>query len=472
LDDRERIAAEALRILEEVGVRFPSEMALDTLEAGGADVLKDNQIARIPSKLVKRALDLCPKEVRFGARDTGWDFSLIGGSGAGRPSLYNLDGCGVFTLDHVTRTRRPAVLADVAAAARVFDELETGLLAWPPVSPEDVPAAQSSIISTATVMMNTSKHVMDEVKTRAEVPFAVELSSALAGGRENLARRNMYSVTYCTVSPLTHDGSMMEATMDISRFGVPVLVYPTSATGTTGPASLFYNVALAVAEALSCIVLFQLYSPGCPIVMGAAMGAVNVRTGAFSYGMPETALQLMAVSEMCEHYGMPSFCAGLTADAKTPGIQASIEKFLTAAPLVLSGTGMINGIGLLECGMTLSLEQMVIYDETAKLIRRFREGIDVSPSKNLFEDVMAVGPGGHFLKRKSTRALFRSDEYYGSNLLDRGTYEDWIADGGRELTDRAHERVAAILESEQRLPMDAVLEKQIKEIMAEANAKL
>jgi trimethylamine--corrinoid protein Co-methyltransferase len=141
-------------------------------------------------------------------------------------------------------------------------------------------------------------------------------------------------------------------------------------------------------------------------------------------------------------------------------------------PLVLSGVGMVNGIGLLECGMTLSLEQMVIDDEIAKLIRRFREGIDVSSEKNLFDDVMAVGSGGHFLKRKSTRALFRSDEYYSSDLLDRGAYEEWMADGCRELTDKAHARVASILGSEQRLPMDSGLEKQIREIMDEANAEL
>ncbi|MDR2487374.1 MAG: trimethylamine methyltransferase family protein [Clostridiales Family XIII bacterium] len=466
-EERVQIHGEALRILEEVGARYPSEEALALLAGGGAVVDWDTQVARLPRGLVESALALCPREVRFGARDPAWDFALPSGM-----PLYNLDGCGVFTYDYGTGLRRSAVLRDVSDAARVFDSLAMGWLAWPPVSPGDVPIAPRSIVSTATVMKNCSKHVMDEVKTRAEVPYAMALSGILAGGTEQARERPMYSATYCTVSPLCHDPAMMEATMDLSAYYAPILVYPTPASGTTGPASLYGNVALAVAEALSCVALFQLRSPGCPLVMGAAMGSVDGRTGAFLYGAPETALQLAAVAEMCAFYGMPSFVAGCTADAKMPGIQSAIEKMVTSLPAVLAGAGMLNGFGLLECGMTLSLEQMVIDGEIALLNERLRRGIDLAPEKNLFDDVQAVGPGGHFLKRKSTRALFRSDEFQEAPLLDRGGYAEWRADGGRELTDKAHARVRDVLAAEQRLPMDTETARLLDEVVAEAKAKL
>ncbi|MDR3225937.1 MAG: trimethylamine methyltransferase family protein [Clostridiales Family XIII bacterium] len=466
-DERQTIHEEAIRILEEVGVKFPAERALDLLEEKGADVDRAAMTAKISARMVGEALASCPKEVFFGARDRAWDFTLPSAS-----SLYNLDGCGVFTYDYASGARRASVLQDVADAAKIFDRFDLGYLAWPPVSPEDVPIGPRSIISTATVMKNTSKHVMDEVKTPEEVPYMVEISAALAGGHDKLKERNMYSVTYCTVSPLTHDGSMMTATMDLSRYHAPILVYPTPATGTTGPVSLYYNVVMAVAEALSSIVLFQACSPGCPLVMGAAMGAVDGRTGAFFYAMPETVLMLEAVREMCDYYNMPSFIAGATADAKNPGIQAAIEKVLTSLPLVLSGTGMLNGIGLLECGMTLSFEQMVIDGEIALLNHRMKAGIDISPEKNLFEDVKAIGPGGHFLKRKSTRTLFRTEEFYQTDFLDRGSYEDWAAAGGKDLLARAHDRVLAILKEDSRVPMDSGLAKVIREIVEEAAAKL
>jgi trimethylamine--corrinoid protein Co-methyltransferase len=265
---------------------------------------------------------------------------------------------------------------------------------------------------------------------------------------------------------------MMEATMDLSRYGAPINIYPMPASGTTGPASLFYNVVVGVAEALSAITLFDSYSPGCPVVMGSAIGSVNLKTGSFLEGMPETVLQLCASKEMADYYGLPSIIAGCISDAKFPGIQTAIEKMLTSLPLAMLGTDDIQGIGMLESSMTLSLEQIIIDSEIANLNTRMRAGIDTSPEKNLFEDVMAVGPGGHFLKQKNTRKLFRSDEFYNSSLLDRGTYEEWIDDGERELTDKAHERVCEILELEQRLPMDKDDEKAILEIAEEAKAKL
>jgi trimethylamine--corrinoid protein Co-methyltransferase len=469
LSDEEKkiINDEAIRILEEVGVNFSGEMALSTLEKGGAKVDYDKEIVFISRDMVTAALATAPKEVFFGARDPSQDFTIPRAT-----SLYNLDGCGVYVYDYALGKRRDALIQDVADAAKVFDSVELGNLAWPPVSPVDIPQGSESIYSTVTCYRNTSKHVQDEVKTRAEVPYVVEISGVLAGGKDKIKERNMYSVTYCTIAPLTHDQEMMEATMDISRYGAPINIYPMPASGTTGPGSLFYNIAVGIAEALSAVVLFELYSPGCPVVMGSAIGSVNVRTGSFLEGMPETVLQLCASKEMADYYGLPSIIAGCISDAKMPGMQSSIEKVLTSLPLALLGTDIIQGIGLLESSMTLSLEQILIDAELARLNTRMRAGIDVSPEKNLFEDVKAVGPGGHFLKQKSTRKLFKTDEYYNSDFLDRGTYDDWLADGSKELTDKAHERVIEILAAEQRCPMDHNIEKAILEIAEEAQRKL
>ncbi|MDR2487375.1 MAG: trimethylamine methyltransferase family protein [Clostridiales Family XIII bacterium] len=466
-EERKIIDAEALQVLEEVGVQFPGEMALSTLEAGGARVDYDRQVAYIGRDMVANALRTAPKEILFGARDPAQDVVLPRAD-----ALYNLDGCGVYAWDYGASGRRDAVLQDVANAAKVFDTLDFGNICWPPISPSDVPQGPRSIVSAFTCYRNTSKHVQDEVKTRAEVPYVAEISAILAGGRDRVKERNMYSVTYCTVAPLTHDQEMLEATMDLSRHGAPINIYPMPASGTTGPGSLFYNLVTGIAEALSAVVVFQLYSPGCPLVMGSAIGSVNVRTGSFLEGMPETVLQLCGSKEMADYYGLPSIIAGCISDAKMPGIQSAIEKVLTSLPLVLIGTDVVQGIGMLESSMTLSLEQILIDAEIARLNARLRAGIEVVPEKNLFDDVAAVGPGGHFLKQKSTRRLFRSDEFYGSALLDRGTYEEWQAGGGLELTDKAHAQVVEILAAEQRCPMDPLIEKQILEVVEEAKAKL
>lgn len=462
-----RIHKDSIRILEEVGVRFPSNMALALLEVKGARVDWDRQVAYLSEAMVKAALEAAPKQFVMGARNPEMDLTLPSSC-----SIYNMDGCGVNTVDFETGERRSAVLQDVADSARVFEEIDLCNVYWPPISPCDVPDGAGGIVRTGVAYMNTSKHVMDEVKKKAEVPYVIEMCKAMAGSLEAVKARNLYSVTYCTVAPLCHDGEMLEATMELSKFNAPILVYPMPACGTTGPASLMSNIALANAEALSSLVLFQTVSPGVPILYGAALGVVNVRSGMFLEGAVETALQMTAMGEIGKYYGLPTMVAGCLTDAKTQGTQAVLEKVLTTLPLVLSGIDVIQGIGLIESSMTLSLEQMIMDGEIANLCRRMKDGITVADDLDFFEDVKTVGPGGHFLKQKNTRAAFRTDQFYQSMLCDRDSYDSWVSLGRREMIDLARDRVKGILGSEPKHPMPEKTEQQLSEIMEEAKRKL
>lgn len=466
-EEKLRIHKDSIRILEEIGIRFPSADALGLLEIHGATIDWDKQIAFIPGNMVKAALDAAPNQFVLGARNPEKNFLLPSAF-----SAYNLDGCGVNTLDFNTGRRRTSVLQDIADAARIFEEVDLGYVHWSPVSPCDVARGAEGVISTATSFMNTSKHVQDEVKKREEVPYVIEMLKAILGDYEIVKDRKIYSVTYCTVAPLCHDKDMLEATMEICRFQVPVLIYPMPACGTTGPASLYSNLALANAEALSSMVIFQLASPGTPLIYGSALGVVNVRSGMFLEGAPETALQMAAMGEMAKYYSFPTITAGCLTDAKTPGMQAVMEKVLTTLPLVLTGTDVVQGIGLIESSMTLSLEQILIDGEIANLCRRLKDGFDVSDEKDFFEDIRAVGHGGHFLKQKNTRAAFRSKEFYQTALCDRNSYDGWVSLGKPEMFDLAHEKVKTILAGEKKNPLPESTEKLINEIIKEAERKL
>lgn len=466
-EERRIIHADSLRILEEVGIRFPVEKALGLLESAGARIDWDTQVAFIPAALVEEALAAAPKKFVLGARNPAYDLAF--------PSLvstWNLDGCGVHMLDFATGSKRSAVLQDVADSARVFETVDLGTILWPPVSPCDVPRAARSIASTGTAFCNTSKHVQDEVKDIREVRYIMEMAAAILGGRDEAVRRKIYSVTYCTVAPLAHDEAMLEATMELAQYDAPILVYPMPACGSTGPASLYSNVALANAEALSSIVLFQLVKPGIPLLYGAALGAINLRNGIFLEGAPETALQLCAMGEMGKNYGFPTMIAGCLTDAKEPGMQAVLEKLLTMLPLVQSGVDVVQGLGLIESSMTLSLEHILIDAEIGRLCKRLRDGIDVRPEKNYFEDIRTVGQEGHFLKQKSTRAALRTSEFFTPDFCERGSYEEWTALGSPTMLTRAHQQVQAILKADMPHPLSASCEAVIREIVEEAKAVL
>lgn len=462
-----RIHKDSIRILEEVGVKFPSNEALALLEFKGARVDWDGKVAFISEAMVMEALKTAPKQFVLGARNPEMDLALPTSN-----AIYNMDGCGVNTIDFETGARRTAMLRDVADSARIFEEIDRCNVYWPPISPGDVLNEAGGIVRTGVAYMNTSKHVMDEVKKKEEVPYIIEMCKELAGDMEQVKQRNLYSVTYCTVAPLCHDGAMLEATMELSKYNAPILVYPMPACGTTGPASLMSNIALANAEALSSIVLFQTVSPGVPVLYGAALGVVNVRSGMFLEGAVETALQMTASGEIGKYYGLPAMVAGCLTDAKTPGTQAVLEKVLTTLPLVLSDIDVIQGIGLIESSMTLSFEQMIIDSEIANLCRRMKDGVEVSDDLDFFEDIKTVGQGGHFLKQKNTRAAFRTDQFYQSMLCDRDSYDTWASLGRREMIDLARDKVKGILSGEQKNPMPEKTQKQIMGIMEEAKRKL
>lgn len=462
-----KIHKDSIRILEEVGVKFPSSMALSLLESRGARIDWERQTAYLSESMVRDALAKAPKQFVMGARNPELDVVL-----PSTESIFNLDGCGVNTLDFNTGERRPAILQDIADSARVFEELDGCNVYWAPISPTDVPSEAEGIMRTGVAFMNTSKHIMDESKKKEEVPYFIEMCKAIAGSMEEARERKLYSVTYCTVAPLCHDADMLEATMELSKFNAPILVYPMPACGTTGPASLRSNIAQANAEALSSIVIFQIVSPGVPLLYGAALGVVNVRSGMFLEGAVETALQMAAMGEIGKYYGLPTMCAGCLTDAKSLGMQSVMEKVLTTIPLVMSEIDVVQGIGLIESSMTLSLEQMVIDTEIANLCKRMKKGIDVGDDKDFFEDIKAVGPGGHFLKQKNTRAAFRSDQFYHAALCDRDSYDGWVSLGSPDMLDHARARVKTILDGEPKNPMPESTQKLIKEIMEEAKGKL
>ena len=68
-DDVQRIHTASLDIIESVGVRFPSERALDIWEANGATVDRGTMVAKVPGHIIEEALKRAPPTYALAARD-------------------------------------------------------------------------------------------------------------------------------------------------------------------------------------------------------------------------------------------------------------------------------------------------------------------------------------------------------------------------------------------------------------------
>jgi len=465
--EKEQVHRDSLRILSKVGVKFRSARARKILARHGAKVDDNREIACIPAEMVEQALATAPKSFILGARNAAFDFAL--------PSAftgYTLDGAATFAVDFDTGERRYAVTKDLVASLRLFEELPLGTVVWPNVVLGDIPAHSSDVRTALLSFMHSSKHIQHEVHASAHVPYLLEGLAAILGSEEAVRQRKTFSVCYCTIPPLTHDDEMCDACLELARFQVPILPYPMPACGSTGPASLRSDIAVANAESLSALVLFQMASPGTPIIYGSAAGITNFSTGGFVEGAPEANLINGALGEMARFYRLPNTQAGCLTEAQAPGPQAVLEKMITTLPLVLSGVDVVNGIGEIATSQVLVQEQILIDHELACLCKRMKDGIEVSEAQDFFEDLARVGPGGHFLMEENTVLACRSKQFYQPQLLDRNTYERWLTLGRPDLQAKARKKVEAILASPPRNPLPDPVIGKLEDIMRRADEEL
>jgi trimethylamine--corrinoid protein Co-methyltransferase len=431
--EQERIHEQSLRILSEVGVRFHGRLAPQILQRHGVPWEAETKTARIPQEIVEHALQLTPKRFTLGARNPRYSVELPAGK-----SYYAIDGTAAFTQDFTQVSGYGCQDIEECASSRHW---RWGR--WPGHQCRHQ-TRRARARRRVLLMARFSSNTGSTAAGAAQAPTWRRLA-LIMGGEESLRQSSAYSLIYCPVAPLTHDGEMLDAYLELGAWNLPVMMMPMPVCGTTGPASLYSTIALANAEALSSIVIFELAHPGRALIYASATGVVDFRSGAYLAGVPEMGIMSGALTEMGKFYGMPTGSAGMTSDAKQPGAQACIEKLITTLPAALAGSDLIVGLGEIESDQLLVLEQLIVDHEIARLVERLAAGVDGAMDKELFEDIQTVGPGGHFLKSKNTRRLAHSDEFYYSKLIDHSPFEAWVGLGKPEMYAKARQEVERIL---------------------------
>jgi len=466
-EEQDRIHLVSLRILSEVGVRYLGERAPEILKYHGVKVSAEDGIARLPRELVEQALRTAPSQVVLEARNPSLSYSLPSPS-----TNLGMDGTAAFTLDFETGERRYGTAADIRDAMRLLQVLEMGVMAWAPTCASDAPAQSRPLHEFFTMLEHCSKHGEHELHRVEQVPFLIEGLRAIQGSEDAIRAHKICSLIYCPVAPLVHDGQMLDAYLELGEFDLPVMVMPMPVVGTTGPASLFSNICLANAEALSAFVIFQLANPGRPMVYANAIGVLDFSSGGFLAGGAETGLQAGALTRMGRYYNLPSTSTGCSADAKEPGAQAVLEKMTSMLPPFLAGSDMVIGIGLVDCSQALALEQMIVDEELGRVCRRMCQGVEIDQEHDLLADIAEVGPGGNFLKRRSTRQAPRGGEFYLSRLLERRPYQAWVDAGRPSIYSKARERVREVLEGPALDPMPEAVAAELHAILRRADQEI
>lgn len=447
-----------LQILEDVGVKFPSEKALAILADHGAQVDHDTQIVRIPRDLVRKAMATVPRYFQVGARDPGCDFHLEDGV-----TYFTTDGCGVETVDFGTRQRRPSCKADVGRMAHICDYLSSIAFYWPMVSAQDY-GKTAPLHELDASWNNTVKHVQSEtLMGEGFARYAIEMATVIAGDQDELRRRPMFSVVICTIAPLVQDKEGIEGALVLAEAGIPVGFLAMPTLGTTAPATYAGALAMADAEIISATVLVQLARPGAPVFHSLMHAWADPRSGAY-VGYPLDSRHRCAPVEMAHHWGMPTLGGAFGTDSSEPGTwQSAVEVTLDPFSVGLSGAELVTGIGLNDTYTLLYPEAIILDDDIYHRARYALMDMEISPETLALDVIGKVGPGGHFLAQKHTRKHMRT-------AMKSSVTQQIGPDGKyRDPLEVAREKVAWILDNYQPEPLEEAEKAELTRILEAAD---
>lgn len=435
--DRCSIHDTGKRILAEIGVRIHSKKIYNLLlEAGAEPDEKDREKVYFSEDMIKKYLDMCPKEFRVKNRK-GEETVIKNGAA---PLYYTSN-----ATHYVRGTSKKAVEIgerELVDFIRVVDRLEnvhgivgTGIK-------EQLPRCRD-FAGFKLMAQYSYKHLRPCIYTPSGAEAIVEMADVILDGKP-LKDNMFFTLGYSIVSPLAWSETALELFYRTRGHGIPMMINSEPMAGGTSPVTLAGSLALADAEVISGIIINQVIEPGRPCIYNSGFAHVlDMMTAMVLTGSPENALLQAAGAEMAQFHRLPSASWALSDSVMLDG-QASYEKLITLFAHTLSKVNMVWGIGNIETSKTISPEAAVIDNEMIGNCERFARGITVDDEHIAYDVIKDTVFQGTFLDTDHTLEYFR-EELRHSTLPNRENRLVWESKGSKSIEEKAGDIVDKIL---------------------------
>lgn len=447
----------AMRILEEIGIEFLNEEALELFKEAGCTV--DGTNVRMGRDWVMEMVGKAPSQFTITPRNPAREITIGGkvllfGNVSSPPNYWDLE------TGKVPGTREQC--ANLLKLTQYFNCIH--FAGGYPVEPVDVHASvrHLDVVYDKMVLTDKAAHAYSLGKERVEdVMEMVKIAGGLTE-EEFQAKPRMYTNINST-SPLKHDVPMIDGCLRCVRRGQAVVVTPFTLAGAMAPVTMAGAVAQSLAEGLSAIALFQHVAPGAACVIGTFTSNVDMKTGAPAFGTPEYMRATQMTGQMARFYGLPMRASGSCA-ANIPDGQAMWETSNALWSAVQSGTHVIyHAAGWLEGGLIASPEKFIMDCEMLQMIQRYfePESFATGPEDIALDAIREVGSDGHFFGIQHTQDRYET-AFYQPFLSDWSNYEAWNLKGGVWTAERAHLMYKEIINSFEAPPIDAAIKEELK----------
>jgi len=463
--DVAQIHQATLTVLSETGARFPCEKALKIFADAGAEVDFKGQTVKIQPDLLMENLAHAPRHFTMGSRgDQALDVVLDGNS-----TYCGTAGTGTQTIDPQTGQRRRSTKSDIAMMALISDYLPSVSFYWPMVAAQDCPVRSIALHELEASFANTQKHVqIVSCVNKISATYAVEMAKTIAANTERLKTRPPLSLIASPISPLANDQGVIEAALVFAEAGLPVGFASMPVLGSTAPASIAGAMVLGNAEILSSVCLLQLINPGTPVFYPLFSAMMNPFTGGILVSTQIQHLFYAGTVQLGHYYNLPVMSSFGGSDLPHPqnwsvGKSDAIDAFFICA----SGADMLPSFGLLEAYTLLYPEKLLFDNEIFQAVKAMAEGLCINSATLAVDEIMAVGPGGHFLDRNFTIDNIRQ-------LWQPGITWDWAAENQnfRDPLETASKKTRWIIDNHKPKRLDVNAENELKQIIRSAEAEL
>jgi len=443
-----------LQILERTGVAFECEEAIRLLDDAGADVSDPSRV-KIPCHLVEQALRTVPKTITLYSREGEPAIILNGQTGSHFGGSLDVP----KYLDPYTKKPRGIYIADIQGLARLHDALPNIEWSYTSIGHPTVPADIADKVVLLQVILNSSKPVFCEINDVSSLCEMIELCSIVAGSEEQLRKRPFFGGSSEPVSPLRQGKDAVEKSLLCAEKGIPNIVYGMPMAGATTPATFGGCLTIANAEVLSQLVVIQIRNPGAPVIYGSMPSIMDMKSGIYSYGAPEKALMVGALTELSHFYGLPMFGTAGCTDADRIGVQATAEithqLFLSA----LTGADFVHNVGLAYHATIISPELIVLSNEIIDMVKVLMSGIELNDETIPFDMIERLGPGSIYLTEDHTLKHYR--EFWGAPIFDR-TFSK--KDGDKDCEELLTQKTIEILKTHQPKPLPEDVLRELKKV--------
>ncbi|MDP6396931.1 MAG: trimethylamine methyltransferase family protein [Candidatus Marinimicrobia bacterium] len=400
------IHAQSIKSLQEIGIKVLSKPILELLEKNGASVDYNAMVAKIPEKIVDQALESVQKEFTLCARDPKHDLKVP----TKTYPWMTTSGLAVFVKDYETGEYRNSTRKDIAAFTRLGDAVDSLDFLWTALTATDVSPLAHGPHELWTTMLNTTKHVQGVTAQSSEIAkVQIELAALIAGGKEELKKRPLFSVIICPIAPLTYEQGSIEAQVELAKAGIPVASMSMSNGGATCPLPVGGILVNINTENLGSIVISQMAAPGSPHIYCSESGPMNMSTGSIDYNTPEKVFLSIGAAQMAKKYNLTSLVAdGGWGD----GIEASVSGLFTPFGQlagIMGGSDLATGYGCVDSAKGISFEQFIVDSYMWDCSKNYMNEVEISEEKIGLDAVKEVGHGRDFLMHPHTLKYLRGE---------------------------------------------------------------